>query len=539
MSRLQTSLAAPDRFPSPFATAPHPLAEAAAQRLMRQLNQRDFPFRAALLGPAGGKMFGVLVVRRPGGALGYLKAFSGTLAGEWRVDGFAPPLFEPAARALWWPAEETRLNALTNEIERINHDIRAAAGQRDQRLAQHEDVRQSLARVHSARRARRHGQRAQLENGDKAAKRALDDESSADKAERRALREAQRQANAASLGAITELERQRSLLVDERSTRSSALLERIQAGYRVTSATGEVSSLTNAFSTAPPPGGAGDCAAPKLLEAANRAGLVPLAMAEFWWGAPPKGGGRTQGRYYPACHAKCGPLLPFMLDGVDCEPAPVFGVTPPHVGELDVLFEDSWLAVVNKPAGLLSVPGRRAELRDSVLTRLSLRFPDAQGPLLVHRLDLDTSGLLIMAKDPETFAAIQALFARRRVFKRYEAWLDGSPVGDSGTIDLALRVDLDDRPRQLHDPEHGKPATTRWEVLERVGERTRVALFPLTGRTHQLRVHAAHPLGLNAPITGDRLYGLAGERLLLHAEAISFDHPRTGAFFAARSPPPF
>jgi tRNA pseudouridine32 synthase/23S rRNA pseudouridine746 synthase len=195
--------------------------------------------------------------------------------------------------------------------------------------------------------------------------------------------------------------------------------------------------------------------------------------------------------------------------------------------------------VVDKPHGLLSVPGREASLTDSVLTRLRARYPNATGPLLVHRLDLDTSGLLVAALDPRTHATLQRQFLHRTVHKRYVAWLQGLVKGERGTIDFPLRVDLDDRPRQIHDPVHGKPAVTEWHVLERDGERTRVAFFPHTGRTHQLRVHAAHPLGLGAPIVGDRLYGHPGERLLLHAEALSFLHPGTGQPVTFERPAPF
>jgi tRNA pseudouridine32 synthase/23S rRNA pseudouridine746 synthase len=208
-----------------------------------------------------------------------------------------------------------------------------------------------------------------------------------------------------------------------------------------------------------------------------------------------------------------------------------------------VVYEDTWVVVVDKPCGLLSVPGRSGLLGDAVSTRVRRRDPGATGPLVVHRLDLDTSGLLLVARDPDTHAALQRQFARREIEKRYIAWLDGTVLADAGAVDLALRVDLDDRPRQIHDPVHGKAATTTWRVLARAGDRTRVALVPHTGRTHQLRVHAAHPLGIGAPIAGDRLYGRAsvpdGTRLALHAEAITFTHPRVGGRVTVERPAPF
>jgi tRNA pseudouridine32 synthase / 23S rRNA pseudouridine746 synthase len=207
------------------------------------------------------------------------------------------------------------------------------------------------------------------------------------------------------------------------------------------------------------------------------------------------------------------------------------------------VFEDAWIVVVDKPCGLLSVPGRGAQMQDCVVARLRTRYPDATGPIIVHRLDLDTSGLLLASKDGSTYAALQRLFATRAITKRYVAWVDGDVRGDGGVIALPLRPDIDDRPRHIHDPEFGKHAVTMWRVLERANGRTRVALSPHTGRTHQLRVHAAHPSGLDAPIVGDRLYGRAapenGERLLLHAESLEFVHPVTGEPMTIESLAPF
>jgi tRNA pseudouridine32 synthase/23S rRNA pseudouridine746 synthase len=204
-----------------------------------------------------------------------------------------------------------------------------------------------------------------------------------------------------------------------------------------------------------------------------------------------------------------------------------------------VVFEDQWIVVVDKPCGLLSVPGRDPAVTDSVLARLRIRYPHATGPLLVHRLDLDTSGLLVAALDARTHAALQRQFTRREVRKRYVAWIAGHVRGERGTIDLPMRVDVNDRPRQIHDPVHGKSAVTGWHVLGRSGERTRVAFFPVTGRTHQLRVHAAHPRGLGAPIAGDRLYGHGDGRLYLHAESLAFVHPHTGRQVVVERPAPF
>lgn len=297
--------------------------------------------------------------------------------------------------------------------------------------------------------------------------------------------------------------------------------------------------LSGLFAPGQPPPGAGDCAAPRLLAHARDRGLRPIALAEFWWGPPPPEGGRQWGVFYPACRGRCGPLLPLLLRGLPLAPARPFRPPAIDAAAMKVLFEDDRLVVVEKPAGLLSVPGRDPAVTDSVLARLRARCPEATGPLLVHRLDLDTSGLLVATKDPATYALLQRQFLERAVDKRYIAWLEGDVAGDEGLVDLPLRVDLDDRPRQILDPVHGKRAVTAWRVLARAQGRTRVALFPRTGRTHQLRAHAAHARGLGAAIVGDRLYGRAGERLLLHAEALSFVHPGTGRPVTFESPSPF
>ena len=310
----------------------------------------------------------------------------------------------------------------------------------------------------------------------------------------------------------------------ERSERSRVLLRRLHDTYAIANARGEVRSLRELFAPGEPPGGAGDCAAPKLLAYAYRHQLRPLALAELWWGPPPRSGGRIAGRFYPACRGKCGPILGHALAGVPVDPPPVFASDP--AAEARVIFEDAHLIALAKPAGLLSVPGRGHHMRDSALARLQQAHSDAR---VVHRLDLDTSGVLLAAKDLATYIALQRQFSERAIAKHYVALLDGDVRGDAGSVELALRVDLDDRPRQIVDPVHGKPALTSWRVLARGGGTTRVVLVPHTGRTHQLRVHAA--CGIGAPIVGDRLYGRGGrggDRLHLHAERLAFVHPHTG-----------
>ncbi len=323
--------------------------------------------------------------------------------------------------------------------------------------------------------------------------------------------------------------------------RSQALLPKLQATYRIPNARGETSGLEALFEPRPVPGGAGDCAAPKLLAHAYSIGARPLALAEFWWGDSTPAGGRHHGVFYPACRGKCAKLLPFMLLGIPCEPPPEFGNHGVRDDAPEVLFEDECLLVVHKPSGLLSVPGRGASHRDCVQTRIQHRmgFADRSWPRLAHRLDQPTSGLLIAAKSKSVYVALQQQFSRRQIEKRYVAVVVGPIVGDRGTIELPLRPDIDDRPRQMHDPVHGKPAITRWQVLKRHATTTRVALFPQTGRTHQLRLHAAHAQGLGAPIVGDPLYGFGGPRLHLHAESMTLMHPGDGTPLRLHAPAPF
>lgn len=332
-------------------------------------------------------------------------------------------------------------------------------------------------------------------------------------------------------------------LDETRTARSRTLMTQIQDSYHFTNALGEVQALRALFAPAEPPAGAGDCAAPKLLAHAYRLGLTPLALAELWMGAPSATGDRRAGVFYAACRGKCLPILTHMLGGLPADPPPLFGSAAIDPSEPVAVYEDEHLLVVNKPSGLLTVPGRSAALQDCAVSRLRVRYPDASGPLVVHRLDMDTSGLLLVAKSLDTAKALQRLFSLREIEKHYVAWLDGEVAGEHGRITLPLRVDIDDRPRNIHDPEFGKPADTEWQVIAREPGRTRVRFTPHTGRSHQLRVHAAHPQGLDAPIVGDRLYGRTqpddGERLLLHAQRVAFVHPVTGAAVVVEQSAPF
>lgn len=551
-------------FPSPFDEAgPHALAREAAEHLQAELRAgRIAPGlpSSALDAPEGGKMFGVLVVREPGGRLGFLRAFSGMLAGRWDVPGYVPPLFDRETRARLEPEGEAVVKALLarEEALKASPELAALRAAQEAQQARHAEERAAMRIRHEERRRHRHARRAELKAAGKheghpgpapdgpgagaeqrAALHALDQESRGDKAEWRRMEAAQEEERRALAPRLVRLERRLRAHERLRQFVCRSLMKRIHDTYHVPNARGERRPLRALYGSGEPPSGAADCAAPKLLAHAFAQGLQPLALAEFWWGAPPLTGGRVSGAFYAACRDKCGPLLPFMLEGLSVVTPRTFAPPVARSDGLSIVFEDAWLVVVDKPCDLLSVPGREASMMDSVLTRLRARYPHATGPLLVHRLDLDTSGLLVAALDLETYAALQRQFVQREVHKRYVAWVQGNVRGEQGTIDFPMRVDLDDRPRQIHDPVHGKPAVTEWRVLAREGARTRVAFFPRTGRTHQLRVHAAHPLGLGAPIVGDRLYGHPGGRLLLHAEALSFRHPATGQRVSFERPAPF
>ena len=313
----------------------------------------------------------------------------------------------------------------------------------------------------------------------------------------------------------------------ERKAASAQLQAWIFDQYRVSNARGETLSIREVFARRGlvPPGGTGDCAAPKLLQYAYDHALTPLAIGEFWYGASPASEVRQQGRFYPSCTGKCGPLLSFMLEGLDVAPNPLDREYT-TCEEPRLLYEDSDILVAVKPAGMLSVPGRtRAK---SLLEWLRERFGEVYS---CHRLDMDTSGVMVFARNLPAQAELERQFAEREVEKTYRARLVAGdrPFGHArkGTIALPLALDYYDRPRQLVDEQNGKLAVTEYELLEELpnGELD-VCFIPKTGRTHQLRVHAAHERGLGRPIKGDRLYGSAnGGRLWLHAETLSFHHP--------------
>lgn len=528
----------PERFTFPFHYRVHPLAQRAAEQLQDHLETQqdwhhDFGFDQAEVG-ARGKMFGVLVVRNTVGQLGYLAAYSGKLANSNALPGFVPPVYDTLLSEGFYKQGEKRLVIVNAEVKRLEQsaELKEArerlAEVREQAKADITRERQEMKAAKRARKQKREEQRMLLSPEAYAAlEKTLANESVGRHFALKDLTTVWDSRVRKAEQALSEITDRIDRLKELRKSYSNYLQHRIFRQYQFLDAKGTLRGLPSIFKETifqTPPAGAGECAAPKLLQYAYLNGYEPVCLAEFWWGQPPGSEIRKHGHFYPACRGKCEPILGHMLQGLRVDPNPM--LENPAAGKtLDVVYEDDALLVVNKPHDFLSVPGKNIE--DSVWLRIKQRYPDATGPLIVHRLDMSTSGLLLLAKKKEVHKLLQHQFFKRSVKKRYVALLEGEVAGDSGTIDLPLRLDIEDRPRQIVCHQDGKTARTHWEVVERLPGRTRVNLWPVTGRTHQLRVHAAHPHGLNASMVGDDLYGQSGERLHLHAEELSFVHPVT------------
>jgi tRNA pseudouridine32 synthase / 23S rRNA pseudouridine746 synthase len=330
-------------------------------------------------------------------------------------------------------------------------------------------------------------------------------------------------------------------LIEQRAALSRNLMKKIHQLYSLTNFTGETKSLNDILGKQQGiPAGTGDCCAPKLLNHAARLGLTPLGLSEFYWGKESKSGARQHGVFYPACADKCQPILGFMLCGItkwnDGMPQP-----PIQKSSIPILHSDNDIVVVEKPSGLLSVPGRGPENQDCVVARIKKLFPGCPDHPEVHRLDMDTSGLMVFARTKEAHRELSRQFHDRETGKRYIALLDGELTDTEGTIELPFRLDVDNRPTQIYDPVHGKMGTTHWKTLSVENGKTRIEFTPITGRTHQLRIHSASEHGLGTPIIGDRLYGTgtAPGQLKLHAAVLGFTHPRTGERLQFTSEPTF
>ena len=528
------SVELPQQFTCPFCYEPHPLALMAVEQVKHYVALRD-DWTEEL---DAGKMLGVLVARDSEDRLGYLAAFSGNLAGSVRHDFFVPPVYNLLDPQGEFKQGEAQITAINHEVERLESSPELVSLR--QRL---EDAMQKKSDEIVNFKSMMASHKQERDNRRKAAdftpeeQETLLNQSRFEKAELKRIRLRHDAEIAKISDEIDNVNRHIESLKSRRKAMSEALQERIFRLFVVSNARGEKLDLVEVFKPLGtlPPAGAGECCAPRLLNYAFTHGFHPVCMAEFWWGASPVGEVRHDGHFYPACRSKCKPILDFMLQGLDVEANQL--EKPMQDVVLDVIYDDQWLTVLNKPSGMLSVPGKALE--DSLLTHYLAVHPEAVGPIVVHRLDQETSGLLVFAKDKATHKALQQQFEDHTVKKCYIALLDGIVPQDEGVIDLPICADVDDRPRQRVDHENGKSAVTRYRVLQHEGGKTRVEFEPLTGRTHQLRVHASHPQGLNCPIIGDRLYGKAGTRLMLHACSITFIHPSTARLLHLDCPPPF
>lgn len=522
-----TDIPLPERFTYPFCYTPHPLCILAAKEVQSYLT-RQTAWKDEL---RQGKMFGVLIVQTEHGETGYLAAFSGILAGKNLHPFFVPPVYDLLQPQGFFKIEEENISSINRNIRQLENDKAYAAlsAELARSIQSAEDILATAkAQLKEAKTAREQRRKEKELNAQEEAE--LIRESQFQKAEYKRL-ERSWKARITTLQTQTEdWERRISALKSERKTRSAALQQKLFEQFGMLNYRGELKNLCEIFGQTvhkTPPAGAGECAAPKLLQQAYLHGWKPIAMAEFWWGDSPKTEIRHHGHYYPACKGKCEPILQHMLQGLQVEENPMLKRMQVPSKNLEIVYEDPWLSVINKPAGMLSVPGKEDAV--SVYSLMREQYPEADGPLTVHRLDMATSGLMLIAKTKRVHQNLQAQFKNRLVRKRYVALLEGVVPKDKGTVDLPLCLNPLDRPRQMVHTEHGKPAITDYQVLERLdGKRTRIAFYPRTGRTHQLRIHAAHPLGLHCPIIGDELYGEKADRLYLHAEYLEFTHPITG-----------
>lgn len=524
---FQTSIAGielPRLFTYPFHYTPHPLCVMAAGEVQAYINKQT-RWKEEL---DKGKMFGVLIVRTSNGQTGYLAAFSGNLCGSNSHSFFVPPVYDLLKPDGFFKIEEEQISAINHQIGQLQNCDRYLELQQkmERETASSQQALSEARKVLKAAKEKREQRRLHRPNENEQA--AMIRESQYQKAEFKRLERYWKEQISEIKTELESFSSQIEALKAERRNRSAALQQKLFQQFNFLNAKGETKNLCAIFEETvqkTPPAGAGECAAPKLLQYAYLSGLSPIAMAEFWWGESPKTEIRHHGYYYPSCRGKCEPILRHMLQGLNVEPAPSERYSLSQ-NMPEILFEDQWLLVLHKPEGVLSVPGKSEE--QSIYSLLRARYPEATGPLVVHRLDMATSGLLLAAKTQEVHRHLQAQFENRSIKKRYTALLDGILPEEEGVIDLPICPDYLDRPRQMVNEELGKTAITRYQVMDRRNGQTRIAFFPLTGRTHQLRVHAAHPLGLNCPIVGDELYGRKAERLYLHAEYLEFIHPVSG-----------
>ena len=555
-----------------------PMAEAIAKNLMQHLANHDRYSHE-------GKMYGILLVELPHGEQGILKAFSGLLNGHSRVEGWVPPIPGRNQVAL----EEARTLA---ELEAIKQEMISLKQlpQRQHYETLFREFEQQLQQMSDRHRDGKHQRQrkrqiiCQTLTGEALtlALAQLDEESRRHGIERRQLKRQQNEGLQPLKQQVEAADARMRELKQQRKALSRQLQAQMHAAYSLTNFSGQSLSLQQLMPGGSMPTGTGDCCAPKLLHYAATQGLKPLAMAEFWWGE--SSGDKVQGEFYEACAERCQPLMGFLLSGLaKWKPnPPISGLRPATLsprfrfptreeevlspsprsrndrrsfsedeegvwGEVSlpisvpIIYEDEWLIAVNKPAGLLSVPGRYSNTFDSVLSRLRHRLPDGMAMMAVHRLDQATSGILLLARNLQTYRQLSQQFQQRQVHKVYEAILSGWVTTEQGEIALPLWGNPENRPYQQVDEVRGKPSLTRFQVIAREGDYTRVEFMPLTGRTHQLRVHAADARGIGIPILGDRFYGCGAvaSRLHLHARELRFEHPQLGQILHLLAKTPF
>lgn len=517
-------------FTDPFRYAPHPLVREAAKDVIGRIDASHELAEAF----AEGKMLGVLIVEDGS----YLAAFSGNVGGRSHIDGFVPPIYDLLDPSGHFKIKEAEITALNQKIKLMEQSPALESRRKDlieNQRSMDEEIGAIRERMSVSKR-----ERDEIRKGtdDRSILSDLIRESQYEKAQLRRIRNGWEE----KIGMIkADLHRMLSEIQDLkkiRAEKSDILQKWIFGQYIVSNSLGEKKSIWEIFAARglTPPGGTGECAAPKLLNYAYTHGLKPIAMGEFWYGRSPDTAVRTHGRFYPSCTSKCGPLLAFMTEGLSLQE-----FASAEDNDIRIIYEDETLIAVSKPSGIPSVPG--LDGRTSVLERLS---SSGKTCIAVHRLDMDTSGVLLFAKTPEAAVALQRQFEERSVRKTYMARLAPAPEGkqlrngEKGRISLPLCADHDERPRQKADMVQGKEAVTEYEVISTNMDGTTDMIFhPLTGRTHQLRAHSAHHLGLGRPILGDLLYGgfapaSAGTphpdavRLHLHARSISLTHPTTG-----------
>ena len=514
-----------------------PIAEEIAKGLMQQLANNDDYSRE-------GKMYGILLVELPNCEQRVLKAFSGLLNGYRTIDGWVPPIPGRDKVALAEAYTLAELEAIKQEIITLKNlpqwqEYKILSTKFQQQL-------KSMSDRHRHSKQQRQEKRQILsqtltDDALNLAIEKLDKESQKDGIERRNLKRAQNEKLQPLKEIIDNATARITELKQHRKTLSKQLQTQMYAAYSLTNFAGQSRSLQELMPSGLMPTGTGDCCAPKLLHYAAINNLKPLAMAEFWWGNSSINLDKIKGEFYGACAERCQPLMGFLLSGLsqNCfletsENQIALGKRqcrfPTITENLPIIYEDEWLIAVNKPSGLLSVPGRYRDRQDSVLSRLRQLLPDGMNIIPVHRLDLETSGIMLLARSLPIYRKLSRQFQHKLVKKIYEAVLYGNIINDGGEISLPLWGDPQHRPYQQVNIEYGKPSLTRFQVMKREGHFTRIEFMPLTGRTHQIRVHASDKRGLGIPILGDRLYGCqtAANRLHLHARELYFQHPQLG-----------